>query len=179
MPLEKREKPEMNNPSTYQDRYWKELYQLRVHVNYLELYMEQSEFIDKSVNIFLSVTSSSSICGWAIWNKFGFIWAVIIAASQLVSVVKQFLPYRTPQKAISGILREFEELLTFYEMKWFDVAEGNLTNAEINNLQYEMRSKKTKILHKHLGANTLPTKGKLFNKAKDTATTYINNFYGG
>jgi hypothetical protein len=141
--------------------------------------MEQSEFIDKSVNIFLAVTSSSSICGWAIWNRFDFVWAVIIATSQLVSAVKQFLPYRTRLKAISGILREFEELLTFYEMKWFDVAEGNLTDAEINKLQYEMRSKKTKILHKHLGANTLPTKGKLFEKAKDTANTYINNFYGG
>jgi hypothetical protein len=24
----------------YQDRYWKELYQLRVHVNYLEIYID-------------------------------------------------------------------------------------------------------------------------------------------
>jgi len=169
----------MSDSNTYQDRYWKELYQLRVHVNYLELYMEQSEFMDKTVNVFLAVTSSSSICGWAIWNKFGFIWALIIAGSQLVSAIKQFLPYKTRFKAISGILREFEDLLTYYEMKWFDVAEGNLTNEEINKLQYEMRSKKTKILHKHLGANTLPTKGKLFDKAKEIANTYISNFYGG
>lgn len=168
----------MSNPSPYQDRYWKELYQLRVHVNYLELYMEQSEFFDKSVNIFLAVTSSSSICGWAIWNKYSFIWAVIIAASQLVSAIKQFLPYRTRLKAISGILREFDELLTFSEMKWFDVAEGNLADAEINKLQYEIRSKKTNALQKHLGVNTLPTKSKLFEKAKEIATTYINNFYG-
>ncbi len=168
----------MNNSNTYQDRYWKELYQLRVHLNYLEVYMEQSEFIDKSVNIFLAITSSSSICGWAIWNKFDFIWAVIIATSQLVSAIKQFLPYRKRLKSISGILREFEELLTYYEMKWFDVAEGKLTEEEINKLQFEIRSKKTKILHKYLGTNTLPTKGKLFEKAKKIANTYINNFYG-
>ncbi|MBW1616582.1 MAG: hypothetical protein JRJ49_08645 [Deltaproteobacteria bacterium] len=169
----------MSNASSCQDRYWRELYQLRAHVNYLELYMEQSEFIDKSVNMFLAVTSSSSICGWAIWNRLSFIWAFIIASAQLVSVVKQFLPYQIRLKAISRILREFEELLTYYEMKWFNVAEGNLTEEEINRLQYEIRSKKTKTLHKHLGVNTLPAKKKLFDKAEKTATIYINNFYGG
>ncbi|PKN76670.1 MAG: hypothetical protein CVU52_03695 [Deltaproteobacteria bacterium HGW-Deltaproteobacteria-10] len=169
----------MGNPTNCQNRYWKELYQLRVHLNYLELYMEQSEFIDKAINVFLAVTSSGSICGWAIWNKLNFMWAGIIAASQLVSAVKQFLPYRTRLKAISGVLKEFEELLTMYEMKWFDVAEGNLTEAEINKLQYEMRSKKVKILYKHLGSNTLPPKDKLFSRAKEIANTYITNFYGG
>lgn len=168
----------MNNSSPYQDRYWKELHQLRVHVNYLELYMEHSEFLDKSVNIFLAVTSSSSICGWAIWNKYGFVWAIIIATSQLVSAVKQFLPYRTRLKAIAGLLREIEELSIYTEMKWFDVAEGHLTNEEINRLQYEVRSKKTKALHKHLGVNSLPKKEKLFEKAKESAGIYIHNFYG-
>jgi len=168
----------MTGSNQYQKRYWTELFELRVHVNYLELYMEQSEFIDKSVNIFLAVTSSSSICGWAIWNKYGFIWAVIIAASQLINAVKQFLPYRTRLKTAAGIMRELEELLTFAEMKWFDVAEGKLKKEEINKLQFEVRSKKTKAVQKHLGINTLPTKEKLFNKAKKTAKIYINNFYG-
>lgn len=168
-----------SDSSPYQDRYWRELYQLRVHTNYLELYMEESEFLNKSVNIFLAVTSSSSICGWAIWNKYSFVWAVIIAASQLVSAIKQFLPYQTRLKAICGILNEFNELLTSYEMKWFDVAEGNLTDDEINKLQYEIRSTKTKALQKHLGTTVLPAKGRLFRKAKELADTYITNFYGG
>lgn len=168
----------MSNPSPYQDRYWKELYQLRVHVNYLEIYMQQSEFTDKSINIFLAVTSSSSICGWAIWNKYSFMWAIIIAASQLINAIKQFLPYRTRLKAISSILRELEELLSYAEMKWFDVAEGNLTDEDINKLQFEIRRKKTRSLQKHLGINTLPTKEKHFEKAKKLANIYLQNFYG-
>ena len=168
----------MTDSNQYQRRYWTELFELRVHVNYLELYMEESELEDKSINIFLAVTSSSSICGWAIWNKYGFIWAVIIAASQLINAVKQFLPYRTRLKATSGIMRELEELSIFAEMKWFDVAEGKLKKEEINKLQFEIRSKKTKAVQKHLGNNTLPKKEKLFNKAKKRAETYINNFYG-
>jgi len=168
----------MSNESKYQIRYWKELFELRVHVNYLELYLEKSELVDKSINIFLAITSSSSICGWAIWNKYGFIWAFIIALSQLLNAVKQFLPYKTRMKAIGGIVRELEELLTSAEMKWFDVAEGKLTEEEINKLQFDMRYRKTKIVQKHLNMNILPEKEKLFHKAKQSAGIYIKNFYG-
>lgn len=168
----------MSNSSPYQARYWKELYQLRVHINYLELYMERSEFLDKSTNIFLAITSNSSICGWAIWNNYSFTWAIIIAGSQLINAIKQFLPFKLRLKAITSILKELEELMTFVEMKWFDVSEGNLTDEEINKLQYEIRSKKTRILQKYLESTTLPEKSKLFKKAMETANIYINNFYG-
>lgn len=168
----------MANSSPYQERYWKELFELRVHVNYLERYMEESEFIDNSINIFLAVTSSSSICGWAIWNKYSFLWAVIIAASQVINVVKQFLPYKARLKTTGGILKELEELLYSYETKWFDVERGDLKEDEINKLQFEIRSEKTKIVQKHLGTNTLPEKGRLLRKAKQSAEIYIKNFYG-
>ena len=75
-------------------------------------------------------------------------------------------------------MRELEELSTFAEMKWFDVAEGNLTEEEINKLQFDIRSKKTKSVQKHLGINTLPKKENLFCKAKKSAEIYIKNFYG-
>jgi hypothetical protein len=168
----------MTDSSQYQKRYWKELFELKVHVNYLEQYMEHSEFIDKTLSIFLAITSSSSICGWAIWNDYSFVWAVLIAASQLINAVRPFLPYRTRLKATSGIMKELEELLIIAEKNWFDVAEGKLDDKEINELRFEVRTKKVKTLHKYLGANTLPTKGKLLSKATKTAETYVKNYYG-
>jgi len=167
----------MNESSPYQERYWKELYQLRVHVNYLEIYLEKTEWCDKGVNVFLAVTSSSSICGWAIWNKFGFIWGLIIATSQLLNAIKIFLPYRNRLKALPKILQEFEELLVLYEMKWFDVAEGKLTKKEINELQFDIRKRKTQSMRKHLGTSTLPPKDKYFIEAKELANIHIRNFY--
>ena len=161
----------------YQDRYWKELYQLRVHVNYLEIYMERSERLDKAISIFLAITSSSSICGWAIWNRFSFVWGMIIAISQLINAIKYFLPYRDRMKSLNKIVRDFDELLVLFEMKWFDVSEGKLTEKEINNLQFEIRKKKLESLKKHLGASSLPVKDKYFSIAKDNANTYIKNFY--
>jgi hypothetical protein len=161
----------------YQERYWKELFQLKVHTEYLEIYLTKTEFRDKAVNMFLGITSSSSICGWAIWQQYSFIWGLIIASSQLVNAIKIFLPYKNRLKSLSGIRHEFNELMIFGEMKWYDVSEGNLTEEDINKLQYEIRNKKISILKKYLGSEVLPENKKYFANAQDLATTYFNNFY--
>ena len=167
----------MTESSPYQDRYWKEFFELKVHVNYLEIYIERTERSDKIINMFLAVTSSSSICGWAIWSQYGFIWGIIIALSQLLNAIKIFLPYRTRLKALGNILKELEELLVICERKWFDVAEGRLHIEEINKLQFEIRGRKVKALNKYFGTTSLPVNNKFFNQAKKLANTYINNFY--
>ena len=82
----------------YQQRYWKELYQLKVHTNYLELYLESSTNVDRGMNIFLAITSSSSICGWAVWQQYSFVWGAAIAASQLITAIKGFLPFKSTEK---------------------------------------------------------------------------------
>jgi len=161
----------------YQHRYWKELYQLKVHVNYVELYLRNSDVNDKRVSIFLAITSSSSICGWAIWQEYSFVWAGIIALSQLITAIKTFLPYKQRIKPLSSLLHDLELITWECELEWFNVAEGELTEAETHKLQFNFRKKKLEALKKNLGVMTLPEKKNLFKKAEETAKTYFNNFY--
>lgn len=161
----------------YQLRYWKELYQIKVHSNYLELYLQDSEMKDRWVNIFLAITSSGSIAGWAIWQHAAMFWAIIIAASQVVNVIKNFLPYKARMKSLAGVIHEFEDIVLFAENSWFGVSEGKLTEEEIHKLQFDVRAQKTKALKKHLGSNTLPEKSRLLKKALRSADTYFDNFY--
>ena len=72
--------------------------------------------MEEPINIFLAVTSSGSIGGWVIWDKYSFLWAFIIAASQVINVVKQFLPYKTRVKTTGGILKElpFDEIASSF-----------------------------------------------------------------
>jgi len=161
----------------YQERYWKELYQLKVHLIYLELYLNDADFKDKSINIFLACTSSGSIAGWAIWREQAFVWAIIIALSQVVTVIKNILPYKTRIKAILSLIHDLEDVMLRAEEKWFDVSEGRLTEEEINKLRFDIRTRKTNTLKKHLGTSTLPAKQKLFGKAQTSADVYFDNFY--
>jgi len=161
----------------YQERYWKELYQLKVHVVYLELYLNDADFKDKGINIFLACTSSGSIAGWAVWREIAIVWAIIIAMSQVVTVVKNFLPYKARIKAVSSLIHDLEDVLLRAEEKWFDVSEGRLTEEEINKLRFDIRTKKTNALKKYLGTSTLPTRQKLFEKAQASADVYFDHFY--
>jgi hypothetical protein len=163
--------------SPCQDRYWKEFFELKVHVNYLEIYVEHTEKTDKFISMFLAATSSGSICGWAIWTRYSFTWGLVIAISQLVNAIKIFLPYRNRLKALGNTLKELEELLVLCERKWFDVSEGLLSVGEINKLQFDIRDKKVKILNKYFMTTSLPANNKFFKKAKELANVYINNFY--
>ncbi len=76
-----------------QSQYWKELYQLKTHIGFIERQLEKSESIDRFLKIVLAIASSSSIGAWAIWNEYSWVWAGIIAFSQVITEITPFLPY--------------------------------------------------------------------------------------
>lgn len=158
-----------------QVQYWKELHQLKTHIGFIELLLEKSESIDRALKITLAIASSSSIGAWVIWNHLSWVWAGIIAFSQVVSAVNPFLPYKSRIKAYSSLLHELEELMIQAELKWHAIAEGKLTATEINEARFEIRSTKQKSLKKHI-QTTIPTNNKLHAKAEDAASQYLINF---
>lgn len=159
-----------------QGQYWKELHQLKTHIGFIELLLEKSETIDRALKIALAVASSSSIGAWVIWNHLSWVWAGIIAFSQVVSAVNPFLPYKSRIKAYSSLLHELEELMIQAEFKWHAIAEGKLTATEINKARFEVRATKQKSLKKHI-PTTIPTDSKLHTRAEEAAIEYLTNFY--
>jgi hypothetical protein len=160
-----------------QEQYWKELFQLKLHVGYIELLLEGSEWVDRIIKIVLAVTSSASIAAWAVWQEHALVWAFIIAISQVLTAVNPFLPYRDRIKAYSALSHELEEILIQAEFKWHSIASGNLTEEEINQARFEVRSQKQKSLKKHTGSSTIPFKEKLHKKADSNARVYFSTFY--
>jgi hypothetical protein len=88
-----------------QSRYWQEMYDLKSHSFYIEKYHQATEQMDRTINSCLAVASSSSIGAWALWKDYAYIWAFIIAASQVVTTLKPFLPYRASKRFISRFRR--------------------------------------------------------------------------
>lgn len=167
----------MPSNGDYQNQYWRELDQLKVHSLYLGEYLQSTTKIDRGINMFLAVTSSSSICGWAIFKEFAFFWGAIIALSQLLNAVKPHLPYSKRLKSLHGITNEMDALCIAMETKWFDVSEGKLEIEEIHKLRMSIKKKKREISHKYLTTNPLPKNDKFMKTAVFMAATYFNNFY--
>lgn len=159
-----------------QEQYWKELYQLKTHIAFIERQLEKSESIDRTFKIILAIASSASIGAWVIWSQLSWVWASIIAFSQVVSAINPFLPYKNRIKAYSQLLNELEELMIQAEFKWHSISEGELTATEINKARFEIRLAKQKSLKKHI-QTTIPVDSKLHSEAEATAQDYLNNFY--
>ncbi len=163
--------------SSYQEQYWQELYDLKVHTSYLSIYLFNSEKIDTRINAFLAITSSTSIASWVIWKEYQFVWASIIVISQLITAIKQFLPYNLRIKNISKALKEMELLSIEYEKKWFYIAEGKKTDEQIHTMRFEIKEKKSLIMSKYFTTNILPKDKKYLEEAENNVLQNINNYY--
>lgn len=160
-----------------QERFWKELYQLKVHINYIEAHVFEAERYDRTMKILMAITSSASIGAWAVWKEFSLLWASIIAVSQVVSAVSPHLPFKERLKAYSSMLHEFEELFIQAESKWYEIASGKMEEDEINKSRTNIRLQKQKIMKKHLASIIIPDNQKKAEKAENLALNYFSTFY--
>jgi hypothetical protein len=159
-----------------QQQYWIELFQLKTHIGFIERLLEGSETIDRTLKIVLAVAASSSIGAWVIWRELSWLWASIIALSQVIAAVNPFLPYRDRIKSYSSLLHELEEVMIQAEFKWHAIADGELTSAEINRARFEVRSQKQKALKRHI-QTTIPFKRATHEAAEASAREYLQSFY--
>ena len=163
----------------YQLRYWNQLKEFRTHVIYLHLYAVKSQHIENTINITLAIASSSSIAAWAIWKDFQFIWAAIIAISQVISAIKPFLPYKQRKKAVYELSSALQAISLECEKGWHDVSEGILTESEIHNKCFELRDKAMKAEKKCLNSLILPPNDSLLHQSEVEADIYLKNNYNG
>jgi len=161
----------------YQKRYWELLKELKTHVIYLQIYASRSDNWDKTINIFLAITSSSSIAAWAIWQKYQIIWAVLIALSQVITVIIPFLPHKKRLKAISELNDKIQEISLECEKNWFSVSEGLFTEKEIHELTISLKDKSFKAEKRYLKNLVLPKKNTILSQAEEDADLYFTNNY--
>jgi len=148
-----------------QNKYWKDLVQLRFDLFYLDEYCGQSYEYDKYINIITAIASSSSIGAWAIWNELNFLWSFIIVISQVINATKSHLPFNNRTKYITKLHSELSTLYNEWDYNWLKVSNGDLTEKDINDLIFENRKKKQKIHNKYFSNNHLPLKQKFVKKA--------------
>ena len=161
-----------------QTQYFSEMRLVKIRINQVEILLNEAQNRDRYIKMFLAITSTGSIASWAIWKDLAFFWGVLIAVSQFINAVKQYLPFSAKAKRLSGLLRDLETLLLFAEGKWFKVGDGQLTEEEIHGLQMEIKMRKKKSLDEFLPSTILPSKHKRFSQAEESADKYFSHFYG-
>lgn len=161
----------------YQEKYWLELTHIKIYILYLSEYAKRYEKLNILINSLLAISSNSCICGWVIWKSYGFIWAFIIAISQLINAIKYLFPFEKNIKKIMNLKNELEKLFLLAEEKWFDVSEGELSNKKIHELTLNLKREKIKSEQRFFNIKILPENKKLFKKAQSQAKQYFDSTY--
>ena len=160
-----------------QERYWSTMVKAYFSCTYLELYYEQSVKRSRCLNIFLAIVSCGSIAGWAIWNHLSFMWAIIIAISQVFNAIKPYIPYSKRIDDLYKYERELCEVFNKLESEWYGVANGKYTEEEVNTLLIDSKQKSKEISNKYLYGDYLPRNEKYRELAdKKTEEYFENNF---
>ncbi len=151
--------------------------QLRIDIFYLDCFYLEAVRFDTSIEIFLAIVSNGSIAAWVIWSKAQFIWASIIALSQLVNAIKPYLPYQRRVRNLEPLKIALTELLLQMEEKWYQVSEGQLSDEEIYSLIMELKRQQVKLTNFHLSMTPLPQNQNYFTQAEQKANEYFNLNY--
>lgn len=160
------------------ERYWTEFVNLKRDTIYFARYREQTHEIDWSIDVFKAIASSGSIGAWVVWRDLSFLWGAIIAASQVFSVLKEFLPYKRRLKSLHDMVPEFEALTITAEQDWVRIEGGKLTEEEINEAYFNLKRASMKIKNTHFANTVLPERLKLVVAADLATKAYIETFYG-
>ena len=161
-----------------QQRYWSYFAQNYAHTRYLHYYREKSEEIERVIAVCSAITSSASIAGWAIWQKYGWFWAVIIAASQVLSATRSHLPYARRAEILRETASAFKALTLRIEGNWFRIQQGMLSEEEINDLITLFHKEQFDIEDKLFSKITLATRPDLLVLAETDTQQYFATYYG-
>ena len=160
-----------------QSRYWKYMVQLKAWILYIDLYSDHSYKWDKRINIYLAITSSSSIAAWAIWSQCGFLWGFLIALSQVITAIKPHLPFAKRLESLGKITNQLQVLFNKADYDWYKVSNGELTEAQINDLLYARKKQYAETVGKALEADPLPENEQFRELADAKTDTFFQDTY--
>ena len=166
--------PEQPSPEQYE--YLLEFLQLKIDTCYIRDYRNGFNRWITSTGIVRAVAASSSIALWAVWQKYAFLWASIIAASQLADALRDVFPFVKRRKALSAWVRQLNRLFILAQRDWAAIAGGRCTEKQLRKLLHTLRSRKQALESRYV-PDGLVKKHKLFEAAEHEAVAYFESRY--
>ena len=156
---------------------WATLNDLKFKGYYLRFITDRFQKWERNLNIFLALTSSGSIAAWAIWDINPLIWAVIIALSQVLTVLKPYFPYFRYVKELNAKCLAIENLNLEVEHLWFRIQNSLIEESQALERYYEI---KKEIVHvtSFDDETIFSDSKKAKNQANEKMRIFLKNQYG-
>lgn len=156
---------------------WNLLCDLKFKGFILGYLVDKNQKRDRNINIFLAIASSTSIAAWAIWQKYPFLWSGIIATSQILTVIKPYIPYFKYAQELNKKSLTIDNINIEIEKLWFYLQSNKISEDVAAEEYFIIKQKLTEILN--FGDDTIfKVTKKMKNKANQRVKNYIKLNYG-
>ncbi|MBQ2969417.1 MAG: hypothetical protein IJE15_03380 [Bacteroidaceae bacterium] len=85
---------------------------------------------ENRINIFLAIMSSGGIAAWAIWENYAFVWACLIALSQLLNTIRPYIPLGKYIHKLNSKCYRQENLFLELDFLYADYNDGTLNKVQ-------------------------------------------------
>ncbi|MPQ46129.1 hypothetical protein GCQ56_03820 [Marinifilum sp. N1E240] len=96
---------------------------------------------DLYTNIFLVVTTSSSVAAWTIWNVYPTLWALIIGLSQVITLIKPYFLFPKYIKVFNEKSIRWQHLSLELEEIWFELNQALIDEKALSSKFFELKKK--------------------------------------
>ncbi len=123
------------------NKIWYLLVDSKTNEKYSSLVVKKYQLYDLYSNIFLALTTSSSVAAWAFWKQLPEIWILIIGISQVLMIVKPYFLFPRYIKVFNDRCIRWQQMTVELEHLWYELNENNIGNVEASKLYFELRKK--------------------------------------
>jgi hypothetical protein len=157
-------------------KFWSEMTELKIHIYYVDLYLDEVNWYLKVLNSILALASSAAIAGWMLNNNYLTLWSGIIVVSQLITALKPHL-FNWEKDVWSMRLASSNLQTAFVAMEndWYAVSNGKLEDEEIHKLWLSHKTHKDRIAKESFTG--FSQKEELLKQAEEKAEHYFKRYY--
>ena len=131
------------------DNIWYSLVDAKFKAIFLNECSRTASFIGQGYTIFLAIVASTSVGAWVVWSKYPAIWAIIVAVSQLLHVIKPHIPFLKQGGIYRDMSNMFESLYLQYEKIWYKLQQSSMDYKKVEKDFYNLRKEELEIETKY------------------------------
>ena len=157
------------------DTLWRLFIEFKFKECYLERYCAYCKHWNDGNAIGCFLTSSASVAGWALWTHVPWLWSTIIVLSQIVQIIKPFLPYEKNMDALKYLIPELSSLVIELENTWRKTRYSS--PDELSDLLRQYRNRYNRMEMKYLGTSIIPRIERVDQDATESSQLFFSTNY--
>ena len=108
------------------NKIWYNLVNSKFKCYYISYTIKKYQKRNILINSFLAIVSISSVSAWVVWQTLPWLWALIIASSNILIAIKPFLLLERKIKELNEKLALLENIQIEYERLWYELESGKI-----------------------------------------------------